>query len=300
MKALEYIFREMKDRISYDEGGNMYIDVSGSFQRERICIPTVELDESALFISREDCDKYNQYEFLIADDIGGHQGIVRRPYYRMRGKPVSREQAFDIIRRTDRFFALYMDEISSHADYVGGYHFPNWLIDRTHFPGGYGWIHADGTVGTNGITGTYPGLYELIGECFGFLRCFPYLDLVVAVSGLDEIPAECQNLIGGDYERKMHEFQTSDERFCKEVAYGICIHDKTLEVIRPADAVKRYKKYASFYGKDKEKYLPEYYSTYGIRQVDLPYLKKCIEAYGIDADEAIRKAAENMYRVSRR
>ena len=65
----------------------------------------------------------------------------------MRGKPVTKEQAFELIRRTDNFFAG-INEIRYSGDFVSAVNFSNHLIHKNHFPQGYGWIHADGTVGT--------------------------------------------------------------------------------------------------------------------------------------------------------
>ena len=35
---------------------------------------------------------------------------------------------------------------------------------KNHYPKGYGWIHADGTVGANAITQKWPTMIELVTE----------------------------------------------------------------------------------------------------------------------------------------
>lgn len=298
MKALDYILNGMESSISYDELGNLYIDDSGlSYcQQDRLDILSKNWDNTVFFISKEDCDKYNEYEIIIPDDID-YDDNVRRPYYRMRGKPVTKDQAFDIIRRTDNFFSS-IDEIGAHDDFVGSYNFDNWLINENHYPKGYGWIHTDGAVGSNSITQKYPDLNEFIDEWLNKLLAFPYLDLVIAVTDWDEISPELWQLSWNDasYDSKRKEFEIEDKNFCKAVVLGIYIHDKTLEILRPVDAVRKYKEYSLLYGKDKEKYIPEYYQSRGIKQVDLPYLKRCIEAYDLDADKVLSEISAHEWK----
>lgn len=290
MRALEYILKGMENSVSYDEAGNMYIDTSNLLWSASVSLDILNIDtnDTIVFISKEDCDRYNQYEIIVPEDID--YDSVRRPYYRMRGKPVTREQAFDIIRRTDNFFC-YINDIDMHADYVGCFNFDNWLIDKNHYPFGYGWIHVDGTVGANAITQKYPEVSEFVSEWFYKLLCFPYLDLVIAVTNWNEVPDElwCLSCFDDSYESKHREFEMDDKNFYRAVVVGIYIHDKTLEILRPSDAVAKYREYASLYGKNREIYISDYYDKRGIKQVDLPYLKKCIEAYGLDAEEVLSK-----------
>ena len=294
MRALDYILKGMENHISYDELGNVYIYTenlpwSESEKLDNIGVDTTNGDIA--FISKEDCDKYNQYEIIIPDDINYNEHI-RKPYYRMRGKPVTREQAFDIIRRTDSFF-YNIDGTDRPKGYIDSCNFYNSLINRNHYPFGYGWIHVDGTVGVNSITGKYPNLQEYIGEWIIKLLAFPYLDLVIAVTDWNEVSEDVwKALLTDDYKSKNYKFETEDEKFCKAVVLGIYVHDKTLEILSPVNAVKKYKEYASLYGMNKDIFIPEYYQDNNITQVDLPYLKKCIEAYGLDADKVLEKIPE--------
>ena len=118
MKALDYILEGMDNCISHDELGNMYIYTENLTWSECEKLNNIGVDTNGdiAFISKEDCDRYNQYEIIIPDDINYNDNI-RKPYYRMRGKPVTREQAFDIIRRTDSFFCS-IDGIDRHKDYI--------------------------------------------------------------------------------------------------------------------------------------------------------------------------------------
>lgn len=288
MKAMDYILKDFSSRITYDELGNVYLEMAGLSWLEDDFLMYMGISwhqgDEYIFISKEECDKYNEYEIIVPDDLD-YDGNVRRPYYRMRGKPVTKEQAFELIRRTDNFFAG-INEIRYSGDFVSAVNFSNHLIHKNHFPQGYGWIHADGTVGTNGITYKYPEMYEFIGEWFEKLRKFPYLDLVIGITCWNELP----NALWKDLSNKAkcREMELNDELFFSGVVLGIYIHDKTLEILTPKKAIRKYKEYAKRYEKNKEVYIPEYYQENGIVQVDLPYARRCIEAYGLDADEILK------------
>jgi hypothetical protein len=99
--------------------------------------------------------KYDDIEIIIDKDMDQYDSITRRPYYRLRGKPVSKEQAFEVIRRTDAIFRFDI-KLPYASDYIRTCHIRNWWFNRNHFPSDMGWIHSDGTVGGNGITDKYP------------------------------------------------------------------------------------------------------------------------------------------------
>lgn len=49
-------------------------------------------------------EKLQDIRVIIDPEVARIDFDVRRPYFRMRGRPVTEEQAFDIIRWTDNFF----------------------------------------------------------------------------------------------------------------------------------------------------------------------------------------------------
>ena len=145
MKAMEYILKDLSSRINYDELGNVYIDTAclSWFEDEFLMYMGISWHQGDdyIFINKEYCDKYNEYEIIVPDGLE-YDGSVRKPYYRMRGKPVTEEQAFELIRRTDNFFAG-IEEICRSDDFVSSVNFDNWLIHKNHYPQGYGWVHTD-------------------------------------------------------------------------------------------------------------------------------------------------------------
>lgn len=213
-------------------------------------------------------------------DAGCAELAARRPYYRMRGKPVSEEQAFDLIRRTDNFFCG-MNVVRSLPDYVGSYNFDNWVLQQNHFPLGYGWVHVDGTIGCNAITQKYPSQSEFIMEWVEKIFKFPYLDLMIALTDWDEIPPRL--LMSDDYD---DDFETSewDESFMSDIVLGVQVSNNTVKLLSADNARKVYRQYDGLYGKDRDKFKSDYYDSRGIRQADFGYLRRCIASYGLDAD----------------
>ena len=49
-------------------------------------------------------EQFQNIQVITDPEVAGIDFNVKRPYFRMRGRPVTEEQAFDIIRRTDTFF----------------------------------------------------------------------------------------------------------------------------------------------------------------------------------------------------
>lgn len=267
-----------------DEYGNVYFDsnydLSDSFKE------MVDLGHNTYFLAKENFDRYAEYEILVTDLNREKASLeklscVRRPYYRMRGRSVTKEQAFEIIRRTDSFFSIYMDEIGYHEDFVHACNFNNWLIMRNHYPDGYGWIHVDGKVGCNAITQKYPTVEEFCKEWFFKLKAFPYLDLVIAVTDWDEEP------------------WSPDEKFEDAVVLGIYVHDKCIEILNKQDTLAKYQEYDEKYGQNPERFEPDYYMKHGITQVNEAYLRRCIEAYGLNSDEELEKVPEHAWKERR-
>lgn len=225
----------------------------------------------------------NEFTIIIPDSVR-YDTDVRRPYYRMRGKPVTKEQAFDIIRRTDRFFD-YNDLVSEP---VYSLNTSINLILPNFYPRGMGWCHPDGIIGENSITGKYPDLKEYVEEWLSKLEAFPYLDLIIAVTKWDEIPDDCWKKVFDD-DRRDFELAEYDEEFYEAIEHGIWVHDKTIQILTPNEAVEKYKEYDALYGKDRDRFRDDYYDKNEIYEIDADYLRHCIEANGFNFEEALEK-----------
>lgn len=285
----------MSERLYKDEYGNAYFPRLCDSLRDSHymyyldCLKgLIQIDNDTFFLEKELYDKYSEYDIVVTADEESIDsfGYVRRPYFRMRGKPITKEQAFDIIRRTDNLFDLEMKSIRSHEDFISSINFNNFLFMKNHYPDGFGWIHADGTVGINGITSKYPEVEEFIYELFIYLREFPYLDLFIAFTKWDEVPPDAYD---DNFDIKPFELEEFDDDFYDAIMFGIHVHDKSIKVINKRDARLKYKEYDRLYGSEREKFCARYYMDNKINQVDKEYLKRCIESYGLNADEELSK-----------
>lgn len=275
MNIFDYMLQKHGGNIDFDEYGNAYFE--GDIISRIDLFKGVEwFDYGLYFMPKELYEKYSGIVISVADVK--EVDYVRRPYYRMRGKPVSKEQAFEIIRRSDNFFYFYVDNIKEHPDFVRCIDFDNWVIMKNHTS--MGWIHADGTIGVNGITQKYPEIETMLMEWIMFLLTFPYLDLVIGVTVCDEVL----------------EYYEEFETFEDAIAFGIYVHDNTVEILNKADAVKKYKEYDRAYGQPSEKFVADYYDDNKIVQVSEQYLRKCIESYGLNADEELGKVPEYVWK----
>lgn len=274
MNIIDYLTRDIKEKIYWDDAGNMmYLDKrDGDHTWRPVSISEFMNDGGEFyFLPKEEYDRYGECDISIAKDLtAADMKPDGRYHYHMRGKPISEAQAFDIIRRTDVFF-YNIRAIETHPDYLGSGNFDNRIIGRDYAWGECGWIHTDGTVGVNLATAKFQQPENLLFEWYQILMAFPYLDLIIALR-----PCYIWREIG-------------DEEFLEEVKWGIYVHDHKVEVLNRTDAVAKYQEYNALYGKPEEKFKAEYYGENQICQVELPYLKRCIEAYGLDADEELSR-----------
>lgn len=249
------------------------------------CIPNYRVQsqntpsskDNIQYIDGEAFEFLRKTELVIDEEVSNYSSFVRRPYFQLRGKRITEEQAFEVIRKTDRFFQWDMNKVES-IDIV---HFPNWWLNRNHHPTHYGWCHPSGIIGLNGITDTYPTISELLGDMLRLKFAFSYLDFVVAITNWNESPDEGED----------------DSDLFKNIEIGIWVHDDTIEFMSPAKTEKIYNQYASKYEEpNKGLYVPEYYQDNKIYTADLSYLKRCIRAYGLNPDEELSKIREYIWK----
>ena len=248
---------------------------------------------------------FQDIQVIIDPEVAGKDFDVRRPYFRMRGKPVTEEQAFDIIRRTDNFFSWDMDRF--HLEGLVGDRFilSNVWFSPNFYPHS-GWTRPDGIVGQNGVTGKYPEEEEFLYSVLPLKEEFPYLDLMIAVTDWDEIPDYLWDLMEKSHEaaenndldryRQYHDeydrLHTSEAYpdFPDHIVYGIWVHDDKVELMAPTLARERYLEYNRLYGgADEAIFTMDYYEKNGQFPADFAYLQRCIRSYGLDPDEVLVK-----------
>ena len=246
-----------------------------------------------------------RFQVIIDPEVAKKDFDVRRPYFRMRGKPVTKDQAFDIIRRTDHFFSWDMRRYQLE-DLVGnGFILGNVCFSPNFYPHSI-WVRPDGLVGMNGVTGKYPEEEEFLASILPLKEAFPYLDLMIAVSDWNEIPDYLWDLMEKSHEaaenndldlyRQYHDeydrLHTSEDYpdFPEHIVYGIWVHDDKVELMAPTRAREKYLEYNSLYGgKNEAIFTMDYYEENNIHPVDFEYLCRCIRSFGLNPDEVLAK-----------
>ena len=228
----------------------------------------------------------NTLEIIEDPEVKGYESTPKYPYYRLRGKPVTPEQALDIIRRTDKIF-VYKAQEAMGPDYIGTLNFTNdWFKPENGWSSPFGWVHPDGTIGINTVTTKYPNWSEFLYEILGYKMAFPYLDFVIVITDWDNFP----DYVRGDFNHSSDYREKVDSDypdFLEHVKYGIWVHDNTIEFMKPSRARAKYQEYVTRYGlEDTSKYISGYYkreAKYNSKE----YLKQCTKGYDLNLDQVI-------------
>lgn len=205
----------------------------------------------------------------------------KTPYYQMRGKRISEQQAFDIICRTDSAFEDL--DLDGHLRYINFEN--NWMLRR------YGWVHPNGIIGINSITPKFPTVDEFAHEWVRYLYNFPFLDLIIGITWWDGMSDE-RTEIFLNYDWSLGSFDddykyVEYDDFCENIEVGIWVHDGIIEIIDRERTIEVYKKYEKLYEEEDHRiYFPEYYEEFQPDITTMEYLKKCFLTYGItDAEK---------------
>lgn len=152
-------------------------------------------------------------EITVAFDSGldNFSSHIRRPGYQLRGRPVTPEQASEVIRRTQHRDLCPFPCVEDPVDD---------FLDCLHFDGSE-WCHPDGQIGTVGITLKYPNAWELVDEWGQLLAAFPFLDLMILLWNVDEGTGVCK----------------------KQVLCGIRVCSGQIQLLAPSNAWKRFVQY---------------------------------------------------------
>ena len=196
---------------------------------------TTEFQDS-YFMEKEIRDKLEAIEMCFEGDTMYWDSFTRRPYYRMRGKKVTEEQAAQIIESINRI----VNERGEKEYYLINLERP---------------VSPAGTVGVNDIMSKYPNNNEIIQDVLNLILRFPFLDFMAAVSDWDEIPP-------GSWKNDFHEYEYIGETlyeykdFSENLELGIWVHDNKIEFLNENNAKKKYNEYDKLYSdQDLHKYI---------------------------------------------
>lgn len=234
-----------------------------------------------------EAEALGKIEIVVDPEISTYDTNVRRPYFRLRGKTVTREQAFEIIRRTDRFFEWDVDwKDLQKTDYAGsGGHFQNNWIMENFYPRYRGWCRPDGIIGINGITGKYPNMDEFVPAWLGYMCAFPWLELVVGITDCNEVLYDGWEGDDGWWNDEPDQSKFLD--FYEHIDIGIWVHEGKLEFMSPERTRKVYREYEEKYEWKDSSIYDNYCQDRGFSIVSDSYLRKMIAALGLEEDKVL-------------
>lgn len=253
------------------------------------------------YIDGENFERLNKIELVIDEEVSNYKAWVKYPYYQLRGKRVTEEQAFDIIRRTDGLFHHYIET----EDGIRIWNFYNdWFSSHSR----HGWCHPSGVIGLNSNTSSYPDLDELIDTMVKLKYAFPYLDFVAGVTSDAEVPwrtYERRSQIARpiyDHEKMIMELYRLDceeyPDFADNIKIGIWLHDEAIEFMGPKRAREVYMEYEEKYSEENRNiYARDYYRCNQIVPAGIEYLIRCVEANGLTSDQEVCKCIESCKRL---
>jgi len=152
------------------------------------------------------------------------------PYFRLRGRPVTEQQAKEVILNyhTSSPFDGYKDNGSF-----------------------WGWCHPDGTVGINHSIGCLYDYWDLLVYCFYLASEFPFLDFAAAFTTGCLQTVTVRNSSGNlRYEYLWYSSESvSYDEWRNSVRMGIHLHDGMFTFLDKKQALKLYDQYAKRYEK---------------------------------------------------
>ena len=116
---------------------------------------------------------------------------ARRPYYRIKGKTITEEQAKQILEEKYNKFAVNF---------------------------GNEWVKSNGEIRVEGMMGRNPTIHQIISEWSSFLYKFPYIDLVVGITYWDESP-------------KYRDMNNKDEEFLEAIECVVKVKQGCIEIV---------------------------------------------------------------------
>ena len=218
--------------------------------------------------------RFMQIEVVIDEEVKGFSSDWRA-YYQIRGQSVQKEQALEIIQRTDDFFWRNIEWGNTiNRDYLYQTHFTNdWIVNNE------GWCTPQGYIGQDAYTGKYLEEYTLVSQWIQYLAAFPFLNVMIGIASCYDYDKET----GADFE--------------SHIDCGIWVHDDRVEFLGPESAKRQYRLYAKKFGngvkrsalqeiciKENRSMLPK---SLVVQWIEQYYSHEEIEKYPLDKEEVL-------------
>lgn len=266
----------------------------------------------------------------VIDDTGKTRWIseAREPYFRLRGRRLSEEQAFEILARTEYIFeriegeerwkegALkkaveeWLEKIRRKG-YEGG---PSLFFSNDYFSGSIGryiggYVWPDGRVGLNEIMHKYPFMDEIIGQFMDWALKFPCLELILVITKWDGMSPMRYKAFVLDYledipnpDRDLDEYQKPYEPITAEaVDCAVEIKPGLIHFLTPEEGMKKLAEYDQQYTEEERRQFASYaYHLHTkVREANRDYLLRMIEYYG-GAPDPVKEYILGLYEGSER
>ncbi len=192
--------------------------------------PCVRDEYEPMEVTPVQADAMKNCTITIDPEVADQNTGVRRPYYRLRGKPAT----IDEMRYVEKIADFNWDRPSDR--HIGNFH------------GSF--FRENGHIFRNGITDKYPYIGEYVDDALFIAGRLPFLDIIIAVTGWEECPDfEWDRLSAHDYEKDgPFEFHEDEWDFENNIDIGIYIHGGNVEILNPEHARAVYTEYDKKYG----------------------------------------------------
>ena len=248
----------------------------------------------------------------VIDDTDGKArwtSEAREPYFRLRGKRLSEEQAFEILTRTEYIFERAVWEVrqeeSALKKAVGewyekirrnGYEGnPSTFFSNDYFSGSMGryiggYVWPDGRVGLNEIMYKYPFMDEILDQFMDWAMKYPCLELILVITKWDGMSPMRYKASVLDYleqipnpDRDLDEYQKPYEPIPAEaVDCAVEIKPGLIHFLTPEEGLKKLAEYDQQYTEEERRQFAssDYHSHTGVRELNRDHLLRMIEYYG--------------------
>lgn len=149
---------------------------------------------------------------IILPRVGVSEKVcdVRRPVYYVRGKSLAREQVIDVFSHEEPLFRGWdITDLNSNEDYLD-IRSKRGVLKNCFYRRGYSWLDtwlfSDGTVGGNNLSFKYPYFNEFLPEWLVLGERYPYLDIAVGYSIINESKCHFCPYVNWDIETNDYDF----------------------------------------------------------------------------------------------
>lgn len=217
--------------------------------------------------------------------IPNFPGNIRRPFFMIRGKQVTSEQAMDIISKTDYTFAWHDNMLD------GNFNFKNaiqnianccWFNLGSDWSTGIGWCYPTGDLYTNDCTDVkYVDFDGFLGEAYELKENFPFLDMIMVVTDWNEMPDEIfYNKEGVDYYKL----------YRKHFQFLIHLVNEEIHVYTREYALEKYIEYIKELGMRDIEIMSNQPNLSNKELKDkVEYFKECVRRHQLDGEDIYKR-----------